>query len=125
MYQRQLEFGEAVKRALTVNYCNFEAPCFTLGVLVVFTFRRGSKRNYLCRILLERHCRTHRQRYFQPCMFSPEPRACRASSPRHRQIRLVYLYLSHPRCRLDSYNYLACKRERPHPQHVWPRSQHG
>lgn len=24
MYQRQLEFGEAVKRALTVNYCNFE-----------------------------------------------------------------------------------------------------
>lgn len=24
MYQRQLEFGEAVRRALTVNYCNFE-----------------------------------------------------------------------------------------------------
>lgn len=24
MYQRQLDFGEAVRRALTVNYCNFQ-----------------------------------------------------------------------------------------------------
>lgn len=50
MYQRQLEFGEAVRRALTVNYCNFEGRasrseywwftlfCFAVGAVVGIVF---------------------------------------------------------------------------------------
>lgn len=50
MYQRQLDFGEAVQRALTVNYCNFQGRasrseywwfflfCFIVGAVISALF---------------------------------------------------------------------------------------